>query len=272
MSRSKSKIAVALLGALAFGASAQAIGSGVKDVKSGQSLGAVGGVPSENNIARIKKGLSILSKVLIGAGITVGAVVATNETVAGVMWAKNKESDTLLKGKYSFINLIRSKIKKDVGVPGGAGDSNITDNKNKDNLHDSKIESVNENKDEALNIVLKKFEDACAKSSKLFKNVKKVLIQYHCNKASINHRTVNWSGMPFKSVTKRLDTFENFIKYGANSECIAIENVQNSQCTLNIGGYKFLFVTDDEYLTLCYNNKELITLGVLFPASPEEVI
>ena len=83
MSRSKSsKIAVTLLGALAFGASAQAIGSGVKDVKSGQSLGAVGGVTSENNIARIKKGLSILSKVLIGAGITFGAAAATNETVA----------------------------------------------------------------------------------------------------------------------------------------------------------------------------------------------
>ena len=43
MSRSKSKIAVTLLGALAFGANAQAMNSGVKDVKSEQTIGTVGG-------------------------------------------------------------------------------------------------------------------------------------------------------------------------------------------------------------------------------------
>ena len=32
-----------------------------------------------------------------------------------VMWAKNKESDTLLKGKYSLTNFIRTKVKKNNG-------------------------------------------------------------------------------------------------------------------------------------------------------------
>ena len=39
----KGTMAVALLGALAFGANAQAMNSGVKDVKTEQTLGAVGG-------------------------------------------------------------------------------------------------------------------------------------------------------------------------------------------------------------------------------------
>ena len=105
MSGSKSKIAITLLVALTFGASAQAMNSGVKDAKPGQSLGAVGGVNSKTNIARDGKALSMLSKVLIGFGVTFGVAAAANETVAGIMWAKGIECDTL-----SLINFIRSKV------------------------------------------------------------------------------------------------------------------------------------------------------------------
>ena len=113
--------AVTLLSALAFGANdASAMNSGIKtsgnlatksnfstskeqklDSKLPQTVGTVKGATSNKNLERIN-GLSMLEKVLIGAGITLGAAEAANEIVAGVMWAKGKKSDSIVTGSRSL--------------------------------------------------------------------------------------------------------------------------------------------------------------------------
>ena len=75
----------------------------------GENLGAT----SNKNLKKIEQDLSILEKVLVGAGITIGVGLAVNEAVGGAMWAMGKESDSIIKGEYSFMNLLRSKIRKD---------------------------------------------------------------------------------------------------------------------------------------------------------------
>ena len=128
MNRSnKSKIAVTLLSALTFGANdASAMNSGIKisgnlaTKSSSFSTSKDSKLGSKNE--RIEKGVSVLKKglwkkILAGFVITGGAVEAANEAAAGIMWAKDKESDNILKGKYSITNLIRTKFKKDDKQP-----------------------------------------------------------------------------------------------------------------------------------------------------------
>ena len=144
MNRSnKSKFSVTLLSALAFGAnSTSAMNSGIKtsgnlatksssfstskdsklSPKSSQSVGTV----------------SILEKVLIGAGITFGTAASFNETMASIMWAKNKQADSILKGKYSLINFLRTKIKKDDNQHPKPGEQDDKDLKNKPGEQDDK--------------------------------------------------------------------------------------------------------------------------------------
>ena len=106
----KRKIAATLAFASLFSGKSQAMGT-----KSLQTLGAVGGAAYNNDPRRIEEGASILGKVLTGLGITIVGVEAINEAVAGVMWAKDIESDTIFKAKYSLINFLRSKNKKNDG-------------------------------------------------------------------------------------------------------------------------------------------------------------
>jgi len=185
MSRSnKSRIAVTLLSALAFGANdASAMNSGIKNSgnlatksssfsaskdsksspKSPQTVGTVGGATSNKNLKRIEQGLSMLEKVLIATGIVAGTGLMANETVGGVMWAMGKESDSILKGKYSFMNFLRSKIKKDdeQPAPGGKNPRKFGPDEKKEIVDQDEIKKHNIQKiDEAL--------DACALEEKNF--------------------------------------------------------------------------------------------------------
>jgi len=104
----------------------------------------LGGAAYNNGPRRIEEGASILEKVLTGLGITIVGVEAINEIVAGVMWAKDIESDTIFKAKYSLINFLRSKNKKN--EDGG------------EHSDKKKIQSVKENERKNIKIKNKKGE------------------------------------------------------------------------------------------------------------------
>ena len=100
MSRSKSKIAVTLLGALAFGANAQAMNSGVKDVKSEQTIGAVGGARNQHKKTNWQK----IAKI----GVFSVAGLAALETIRSIIGGV---TDSKL-GSFSIGRAIRNRIKK----------------------------------------------------------------------------------------------------------------------------------------------------------------
>lgn len=102
MSRSKSKIAVTLLGALAFGANAQAMNSGVKDVKSEQTIGAVGGARNQHKKINCQK----IAKI---GGFSVAGLAAL-ETIHSIIGGV---TDSKL-GSFSIGRAIRNRIKKGV--------------------------------------------------------------------------------------------------------------------------------------------------------------
>ena len=102
MSRSKSKIAVTLLGALAFGANAQAMNSGVKDVKSEQTIGAVGGARNQHKKINWQK----IAKI---GGFSVAGLAAL-ETIHSIIGGV---TDSKL-GSFSIGRAIRNRIKKGV--------------------------------------------------------------------------------------------------------------------------------------------------------------
>lgn len=138
MSRSKSKIAVTLLGALAFGANAQAMNQGVKDVKSEQTIEAVEGArnqPKKINWKKIAKigGFSI-------AGL---AVLETIHSIVGGV------TDSKF-GSFSIGRAIRNRIRNN-------GQHN------------------EEKNDENLNAVLEKFRKGAENCSDLFKNSEEVI-------------------------------------------------------------------------------------------------
>ncbi|MBO6127220.1 MAG: hypothetical protein J6P21_04460 [Clostridia bacterium] len=251
MSRSnKDKIAVTLLSALAFGANdASAMNSGIKNsgnlaTKSSQTVGTVGGATSNKNLEKIKKGLSILEKVLIGAEIAVVAGVVADETVAGVMWAKGEESDSILKGEYSFMNLLRSKIKKDDEQPGDKGknpkelkgkkEENIENKKINKNLEsDEKIEGKKSEKiDESLAIFWKNFEDA---SSDIFNKNKEELKRAY-------------------GKVRDSDRCEGF--YGNNNISEKEKNI--AKAVLNFIANKKKFDTDFEVSNLCLHHEGVL--------------
>ena len=100
MSRSKSKIAVTLLGALAFGANAQAMNSGVKDVKSEQTIGAVGGARNQHKKINWQK----IAKI---GGFSVAGLAAL-ETIHSIIGGV---TDSKL-GSFSIGRAIRNRIKE----------------------------------------------------------------------------------------------------------------------------------------------------------------
>ena len=102
MSRSKSKIAVTLLGALAFGANAQAMNSGVKDVKSEQTIGAVGGARNQHKKINWQK----IAKI---GGFSVAGLAAL-ETIHSIIGGV---TDSKL-GSFAIGRAIRNRIKKGV--------------------------------------------------------------------------------------------------------------------------------------------------------------
>ena len=137
MSGSKSKIAVTLLGALAFGANAQAMNLGVKDDKPRQTLGAV-----REAAPQVKKGMPLAAKVVFSVLATLGIVEFGHSMVGGLTNSKF--------GRYSLGRLIKNHVNKNKQPDLGAQDNekNIENDQNDDE------------KDENLNAVLKKFRDA----------------------------------------------------------------------------------------------------------------
>ena len=136
----KGTMAVALLGALAFGANAQAMNSGVKDVKTEQTLGAVGGAriqPKKINWQKIAK---------IGGFSAAGLVVleAIHSAIGGF-------TDSKL-GSYSIGRAIRNRVKKNEQLDSGEHSD--------EKLNERNNEEENDEKDENLNAVLEKFRNA----------------------------------------------------------------------------------------------------------------
>ncbi len=242
MGRSKSKIAVALLGALAFGAGAQTVNSGVKDAKLEQSLGAVGVATSKTNVARDEKGLLILSKVLIGAGITVG--IAASIAVALL---KDKYKD-----KYTLINLTRSEIKEDAGVPGGSEENNISE--------DLDNENMKENNDEALNIVLKKFQYA---DSKNFGRIKNFLIKSHEN--ALNESKCQFIENLSSKEGEASKAILDFIKSGKNAKDLTITGELNTvfKIVYKNESYYCGFGTEDSQCVflVVYNRNRILAIS-----------
>ena len=134
----KGTMAVALLGALAFGANAQAMNSGVKDVKTEQTPGAVGG-------ARIQPKKINWNKIVRIGGSTVAglaALEAIRELIGGF-------TDSKL-GSYSIGRAIRNRVKKNEQLDSGEHSD--------EKLNERNNEEENDEKDETLNAVLGKFQ------------------------------------------------------------------------------------------------------------------
>ncbi|MBR0183863.1 MAG: hypothetical protein IJQ10_01680 [Clostridia bacterium] len=138
MSGSKSKIAVTLLSALACSAGASAKDFGVENFnKPKQTLGAVGGAAPQ-----VKKGMPLSAKVIVGTLGTLGSLELIHSMIGGFT-----DSEA---GSYSFGRLIKNRVKKNKQPDLGAQDNekNIENDQN------------NDEKDENLNAVLKKFQEA----------------------------------------------------------------------------------------------------------------
>ena len=122
MSRSKSKIAVTLLSALACSAGASAKDFGVKNFDNSKQTGTVGRAASQ-----AKKGMPLVAKVVAGTLGTLAGLEFIHSMIGGF-------TDSKL-GSYSFGRLIKNRVKKN--------------------------EQPNDNeKYKNLNAVLKKFKDA----------------------------------------------------------------------------------------------------------------
>ncbi len=139
MSGSKSKIAVTLLGALAFGANAQAMNLGVKDDKPRQTLGAV-----REAAPQVKKGMPLAAKVVFSVLGTLGIVEFGHSMVGGLTNSKF--------GRYSLGRLIKNHVNKNKQPDLGEQDN--------ENPNEQNNEEKNEEKDENLNAVLEKFKAA----------------------------------------------------------------------------------------------------------------
>ena len=139
MSGSKSKIAVTLLGALAFGANAQAMNLGVKDDKPRQTLGAV-----REAAPQVKKGMPLTAKVVAG----------TFGTLAGLEFIRNMIGGfTNYKlGSYTIGRVIRNRVKKNEQPDLGEQDNknpNVQNNEEKN----EEIKSILPNHEPNTNIV-----------------------------------------------------------------------------------------------------------------------
>jgi hypothetical protein len=120
MSRSKSKIVVTLLSALTFSSGASAKDFGVKNFNSsGQSLGAVGGAATQ---VKIKKGMPLAAKAIVGTLGTLGSLELIHSMIGGF-------TDSKL-GSYSLGRLIRNHVNKNKqpGVPNEQDDENSKKN------------------------------------------------------------------------------------------------------------------------------------------------
>ena len=112
----KKQVALVLSLASVLGGKASGINNNKSDVKSSQTLGAVGGATVSNNnsganpktlkrsnsMTGLTRKMSIGTKAAIGAGCVVGAVVLANEG-AGLL----TNADTWYKGRFSFVNAAR---------------------------------------------------------------------------------------------------------------------------------------------------------------------
>ena len=137
MSRSKSKIAITLLSTLAFSAGASAKDFGVKNFDNSKQTGTVGRAASQ-----AKKGMPLAAKAVAGTLGTLAGLEFIHSMIGGFT-----DSEA---GSYSFGRLIRNRVKKTKQPDLGAQDNekNIENDQN------------NDEKDENLNAVLKKFQEA----------------------------------------------------------------------------------------------------------------
>lgn len=110
----RKKIAVTLAFASLFGSKTSAVNTSKSGVKIPQTLGAVGGrINSKINSAKSKKSLPVWAKGLIFVGGVVGGFSVTAEAYNEIIaLARGEKPKTLLTGRYSITELVRSRNKK----------------------------------------------------------------------------------------------------------------------------------------------------------------
>ncbi len=234
MSRSKSKIAVTLLGALAFGANAQAMNSGVKDVKSEQTIGAVGGARNQHKKTNWQK----IAKI---GGFSVAGLAAL-ETIRSIIGGV---TDSKL-GSFSIGRAIRNRIKKNEQLSNQGNNPEISENNPKVIENNPIISNKNENIDNngILDEILKKFQAV----GELSEKKKNVLIQCHKNVSNLEKLKV------FDS--DKANNFLNFMKTGEG-------NVQLKVGIFVINGYQIVFGKESKECLLTVVNNGKIILKIL---------
>ena len=239
MSRSKSKIAVTLLGALAFGANAQAMNSGVKDVKSEQTIGAVGGARNQHKKINWQK----IAKI---GGFSVAGLAAL-ETIHSIIGGV---TDSKL-GSFSIGRAIRNRIKKNEQLSNQGNNPEMTNNERSDNQGENNpkviennpiISNKNENIDNngVLDEILKKFQAV----GELSEDKKNILIQSHKNVYNPEKLQVVDSD--------KANNFLNFMKTGEG-------NIQSKNHLFMIDEYYIVFGrTSDKHLLVVVDYGRLI--------------
>ena len=246
MSRSKSKIAVTLLGALAFGANAQAMNSGVKDVKSEQTIGAVGGARNQHKKINWQK----IAKI---GGFSVAGLAAL-ETIHSIIGGV---TDSKL-GSFSIGRAIRNRIKKNEQLSNQDNNPEMTNNERSDNQGENNpkviennpeviennpmVSNKNENIDNnrVLDEILKKFQ-AVGELSEYKKNI---LIQCYGNIFKPEKLQVVDSD--------KANNFLNFMKTGEG-------NIQSKNHLFMIDEYYIVFGrTSDKHLLVVVDYGKMI--------------